>query len=200
MFLEKIKFVEDFRCYKKDEEIILKDNLTIITGDNGSGKSTLLSCIRNMYKTKWTVSDDPSGVGKIEISGDGDELGKVQYLDLCSDLYKNSIEFDYDNMNLYLQCMGSSSGEGVIFQLVNLLKTFSKDSDLVIIDEPERGLSIKNQFLISNVINKFATEHPGTQFIVTTHSEAILALKEELWSTTHKSLISSDDYIKWLYS
>ena len=200
MFLEKIKFVEDFRCYKKDEEIILKDNLTIITGDNGSGKSTLLSCIRNMYKTKWTVSDDPSGVGKIEISGDGDELGKVQYLDLCSDLYKNSIEFDYDNMNLYLQCMGSSSGEGVIFQLVNLLKTFSKDSDLVIIDEPERGLSIKNQFLISNVINKFATEHPDTQFIVTTHSEAILALKEKLWSTTHKSLISSDDYIKWLYS
>lgn len=197
MFLDKIKFVEDFRCYKKDEEVVFNDNLTIISGDNGSGKSTLLSCIRSMYEVKWTLSDEPSAKNKIEI--EGDKEGSVFYLDLSSDLYKNSSELDFDNMSLYMQCQQSSSGEGVIFQLVNLLKEKISTAKMIIIDEPERGLSIKNQILISRVINKFSTENPEVQFIVTTHSEAILLTKKEIWSASHKSYISSDAYMLWLY-
>jgi len=201
MFLNKIKFIEDFRCYKTGEEIEFKDNLTIISGDNGSGKSSLLSCIRNMYKVKWTLSDDSGGKGKIEVTGDSEESveGDVFYLDLCSDLYKNSAEFDYDNMSVYLQCMNSSSGEGVIYQLVSLLTTKLKDAKMIIIDEPERGLSIKNQFKIANVINKFVNDNPDVQFLVTTHSEALLLSKKELWSASHKSYLPSEDYMRWLY-
>ena len=149
LFLSKIKFIDDFRCYKKGDEIELKNQLTVITGDNGSGKSSLISCIRQLFDTKWSMSTEESAKDKIESDVDGNQ--KIGYLDLSADLYKGSAEFDFDNMDTFMQCMSSSSGEGSIFQMASFLKK-NRDCPLIILDEPERGLSIKKQRLMKDVL------------------------------------------------
>lgn len=200
MFLNKIIFIDDHRCYQKGEEIKFDSNLTIITGDNGSGKSTLLSSIRSMYDIKWSFSHDLKSDSKIQVFGDFEDskMGDVLYLDLSSDLYKNSSTLDYDNMGLYMQCLNSSSGEGVIYQLFDLISNNISTAKMIILDEPEKGLSLKNQILISRLINKFSTENPNVQFIVTTHSEKILLLKDKVWSATHKTYMPPDLFIELL--
>lgn len=201
--MDSVLFKEDFRCFEKGEVVIFDSNLTIITGNNGTGKSSLISCIRSMYETKWSMSQDSRAEGKIEVTGSstaGDCATKaVGYLDLSLDLYKNSPEIDFDDTGAYLRCLQASSGEGLLIQLVNFLLKHSKSSGLIIIDEPERGLSIKNQIMMSGLIKKFSDDYPGSQFIVTTHSEQIIRLKEKIWSTSHKREMTSEEYMDWLY-
>lgn len=205
MLFNEIKFVEDYRKFKKDETIQFDDNLTIISGDNGSGKSTLIGCIRNMFDSSWSYSYNMDNNDKIIFSNDFNcNNKKVFFLDSCKDVNVTGAGLDsehktMEDMILSVKGIKQSSGESLIYQIVHLLNN-AKDADLVIIDEPEKGLSIKIQLLLSNVISKFCLENINTQVIITTHSEIMLNLKDTIWSTTHKKKMKTDEYISWLYS
>lgn len=195
LILPYVHFTEDYRCYKVGQRIIFRDNLTVITGENGSGKSTLLSCIRELGKSKWTMSSQRDSENKIEQVMPKDT--EIAYLDLSSDLYKGSPEFDFDNMALYLKCMKSSSGEGAIYQMVKFLET-QTDKSLIILDEPERGLSIRKQIALSKAIADYISQNPEQQILITTHSPEFMVLAEEVYSLSHRGFVTPDTYLSWM--
>lgn len=195
LFLKNVKFTEDFRVYKKDEEIEFKSSLTIITGDNGSGKSSLISCIRNLFKTKWTMSHCDAGNGKITSNVEGSH--EIGYFDTSADLHKNAVEFDFDNMSLFVQCTQASSGQGTLLQLANFFD-INKDKKLLILDEPERGLSLRSEQLFINYILKSWFEHPEMQILITTHSPLFMSMAEVVFSTSHKKYITHKEYLDWM--
>lgn len=198
MLIKSVIFKEDFRCYKKGEKISFNDKLTVISGDNGSGKSTLVSAIRCLYKVKWSMSHDQRAEGKIDIKASNFTDGKLAYLDLSQDLYKTSSEINFDDFETYREAISSSSGEGSFLQILKLIQKNAKDSDLLILDEPERGLSIKIQKKLFDVINHINKSYPDLQIIIITHSELLMSLRTELFSTSHKSYISNSEYLSWM--
>lgn len=197
MFLDKIVFSKNIRTFKKGHTFNFKNNLTVISGENGLGKSTLIGAIRNIFDNKWTMSHDNCLEDILENKKNLDI--KIGYIDLASDLYSVKPEIDYDKFDLMIKCNSVSSGEGAILQFIDFLAT-SLDFPLIIIDEPERGLSIRNQRRIAAIIKKHSMENPTQQIILTTHSEHIMSLGYEILSLSHKcNYISVDTYLKSMY-
>lgn len=182
MFLEEITFKEDIRVFKKGDAIKFKDNLTVITGDNGAGKSTMLGCIRNLFESKWSMSQCSTFDGVLQ-NQDQKHI-PIGYIDLALDLHSVSPEIDFDNFKLFQQCRSSSSGEGAIFQLVDFLEKHV-DKPLIIIDEPEKGLSILKQRRVASVIKNHTAKNPDQQILLTTHSEHIMIVADSVLSMTH---------------
>lgn len=197
MFLDEITFLKDFRCYKKNEKIKFNNQVTIISGDNGSGKSTLISCIRKQFKTKWTHSDDICAEEMISTGIENSKKIEIAYLCFSSDMLKNSSSFD-DDISLHIKVLNLSSGQGSLEQLVDKVEK-NKEKQLLILDEPEKGLSIKRVFLILKYLKKHIIENPNQQIIIVTHSEILMNLSEELYSTSHKKTMSRNDYLSWIY-
>lgn len=198
--INSVIFNEDFRTFVKDTRIYF-DKLTVITGDNGAGKSTLLSCIRKEFKTKWTMSDDLNCKDKITIEVTDKRDIELFYLDTFKDLYSVSPEMDFDNFNLYMSCTRSSGGQGSFNQIADKMKQFKESFangkyPVIILDEPERGLSLKNQYLIKKLIT-FLNEHIVGQIIITTHSPVLMELTDTIFSISHMSHITKDDFCKW---
>jgi predicted ATPase len=195
-FLNNITFLKDFRCYKKGEEIKLENQVTVITGDNGSGKSTLLSCIRSSFITKWTYSDDPNTENVISTNVTDSKSTEIDYLCFSGDMLANSSSFD-DNMDLHLRTMSMSSGQGALEQLIDKVEN-SKGKPLLILDEPEKGLSEKRINLIFNYLTKHSIDNPTQQIIIVTHSYILMQLSFNVYSTSHKADISTQNYRKWM--
>lgn len=197
MFINKLTFKKDLRCYKAGEEIVFPSQTTVITGDNGSGKSTLLSSIRSCFKTDWTQSDDPACKNAIELDTPSPENHEIAYLCLTSDLLKTAASLD-DDIALHLRLMKMSSGEGSLEQIINKIES-NKDKKLLILDEPERGLSEKRVKLLYLYILKHALENRQQQIIIVTHSEIMMrASSNHVYSTSHKKYVMKDEYFEWL--
>lgn len=195
LFLNNITFLKDFRCFKKGEEIKFENQLTVITGDNGSGKSTLLSCIRSSFNTKWSYSDDPNTENVISTNVIDSKNTEIDYLCFSGDMLANSASFD-DNMDLHLKTMSMSSGQGALEQLIDKVEG-SKNKPLLILDEPEKGLSAKRVNLIFNYLIKHSMENPDQQIIIVTHSECLMQLGLTVHSTSHKADILANTYMDW---
>jgi predicted ATPase len=197
MILNTINFLEDFRCFKKNETINFHDQVTVITGDNGSGKSTLISSIRSTFKSDWSSSNDPHCENKIYTNIENSEEIEISYLCFSEDLLKNAVDFS-DNITLHIQTMSMSSGEGSLEQLVDKLES-NKDKPLIILDEPERGLSMKRQILVYKYLKKHLLENPSQQMIIVSHSSIIMKLVDLVYSASHKKYIENEEYTKWMF-
>lgn len=172
--LREIEFAKDFRCFKRGTKLILNDGLTLITGENGSGKSSLIGAIRALYKqTKWSYSALAADGVLVNESIDDACL----YIDLDKDLLRNRIDFDDDLLHLQTRLLHKSSGQGALHQLISLLDDCKHS--MVIIDEPERGLSESNQFIVGKYIDRFILKNPDVQVIVNTHSFIIMKILQE---------------------
>ena len=196
MLIDTITFNKDFRCFKAGETINFDQQITVITGDNGSGKSTLISCIRANFKSAWSISDDANCKGAISTNVENSEDTEIAYLCLSGDLLKSSGVMG-DDIGLHIRTMHMSSGQGSVEQIVDKVES-SKDKPLLILDEPERGLSMKRVSLISKYLKKHAAENPDQQIIVVTHSNFMMNLSEKVFSTSHKNYLTRDDYFHWL--
>lgn len=196
MYLENITFKKDFRCFKANEIINFKNQITVITGDNGSGKSTLLSCIRQSFKTKWSMSDDTSAKDVIVTNIENSDKQEIAYLCFSSDLLQNSSSFD-DDINLHMRVLNMSSGQGSLEQLIDKVEK-SKDKPLLILDEPERGLSHKRVYLIFNYLMQHAKKNQDQQIIIVTHSPILMDFEVEVFSTSHKNYIDKSEYLEWM--
>lgn len=190
-----IELNSNYRCFEAGRKFTFPNMVTIITGDNGSGKSTLVGLIRSLFnKTKFSMS---------ELSCDNEILANspfdesCNYIDLATDLLKNRGDIDYDNFTLHAQCMRQSSGQSSLAQLITFT---SKNTDrIVIIDEPERGLSVGRQVLVGKYLCHFVENNPSVQVILVTHSREIvneLAHLAPLHSLPDWNQIEPDKYFE----
>lgn len=196
MFLNNITFQKDYRCYKKDEKLDFTQQVTIVTGDNGSGKSTLTACIRSCFNTPWTTSDDPNAKGMILTDVEDSKNQEIAYLCFSSDLLANSPHFG-DDLSLHIKTMSMSSGQGSLEQLIDMVEK-SKHLPLLILDEPEKGLCRKRVNLIFKYLLMHTMKNPKQQIIIVTHSEILMRLSSEVFSTSHKKYISDTEYLDWM--
>ena len=95
------------------------------------------------------------------------------------------------NIGFQLHSHFISHGEAM-FPLIKACKEF-KDI-IIFIDEPESGISLKNQKKILNALRY--TVRNGCQVIITTHSYVLIKGAKEVFSLDKKEWITSQEYLK----
>ncbi len=171
LYLKKVEFIADANPIKKGLEIEFGSPITFLVGDNGVGKSTIMECIADNFGYKddtYLKRRDMKDNVKLTVVP---EKFKHKYVDFHSGDKKFASTFGEDII-LQMAMQKASAGQCSIAMLnTNGLAKF--DDGLVLIDEPCRGLSIKNQRAISYMIIELGLLR-RCQIIVVTHSDLIL--------------------------
>ena len=174
-----------------------------LSGRNGSGKSTLLSlvCADNPqgYACDITLFDRPRGSGetiwdiKRHIGYVSPEMHRAYNKDLPAvrivasgqkdsvGLYVRPTDEEYATCRWWMDIFGIghladrtflslSSGEQ---RLVLLARTFVKDPELLILDEPLHGLDDRNRQLVKDIIEAFCRRRNKTLIMVTHYEEEL---------------------------
>lgn len=167
--------------------------LTIL-GPNGVGKTTLLKCVLGLYKWRkgntlidnlprdqintlqfWKdISYVPQGKSMIfpytvlEMV----LMGRAPYLGAMSSprkedlsIAKRAIEEVGISKLMYKSCGAISGGE---LQLVLIARALASEPKILVLDEPESNLDMKNQLLVLQIIKKLKREK-GISCIINTH-------------------------------
>lgn len=191
--IKKIKFTEDYRCFKKDQSFELQ-NLNLLVGDQGCGKSTILEQLRDCGQRKKSKI-------KIELSEESLKKGiNSFYFDFEKDNPRIKDPQLFTNVDGTNKGIGfrnalaqrfSSHGESLVNFSVEGIKK-AKDA-VVILDEPESSLSLRNQYRMIKEIEK-ALER-NVQFLIATHCYILINNFSNVLSLEHMDWMSSREFI-----
>ena len=189
MYIESIKIKE--REYNlKNGKVIEMKPITLLIGEQGCGKSSLLNFLQR--------NDDD--IVEIIISKD------------CTDEI-DSFYFDTEKMNPrvsqldnYSTPSGNSKGIGIASALAShfeshgeTLREFTVNrvheakNCVVILDEPEAALSIKNQYLLAK---RIIENKNNVQFIIATHCLPLFEIVGYAYDLEHYKWVTFNDYMK----
>jgi len=188
MYLKNITIKEDFRNLKKGHKIELL-TLTLLVGEQGCGKSSLLSLIQdnNIDFTPLPLLQNK----EINTYFFDSEKMNPRILDL--DDFVNP-----DGTNKGIGVSGSvlshfkSHGEILREYTVNSIK--KAKNCILILDEPESALSLKNQYKLANELKK--AEKNNVQTIIATHCLPLIESVEKVYSLQTNEWISSKEFIE----
>lgn len=158
--------------------IKFKEGLNIIVGENGSGKSTLLQLL--------AYPEDNKEIKDIKAN-------PVNFRFFDTEKNNPRIKGDLSNSKNIGFEVGShfiSHGEAMI-PIIMAAKDF-KDL-LLIIDEPEAGISLSNQKKILGALNK-AIEN-NCQVVVSTHSYVLIKSVPKVFNMDDKTWVDSKEYL-----
>lgn len=173
------RLVERNRDYKKlfnkGQSISLKKGINILVGDNGCGKSLLIEVLKEsgLFPDK-TIHVD---------------MEKANPTISRPDPKKGALH-GYTPEEIINQFMWSTESHGETREGV-LLSVLSLDFVFLILDEPEQGLSLKNQ---KKYINKLKDLEKDV--IIITHSKVFIEEVEEIFDVETMKWISSKEYLK----
>lgn len=188
MFLTRVRIDAPVEGYARDLPVVHSlqqsplelGQVTLLTGDNGSGKSTLVEAIAvamgvnaagGSRHARFTAADHSAlhrslTLIRRENPRDVYFLRGETYLDLAE--YHESLGPADPLVGLTRR----SHGQGIM----DLARTrFSPDS-LILLDEPEDGLSIFSQLELLGLLTVLARR--GAQVVVATHSPVLLAIPD----------------------
>jgi len=157
-YLYSVKFKKDHRkVFKKGQEIFFKPGINLLVGDQGCGKSSLLQLFRkdNKRVLDETITYVCDVVETLGMDTEKDNPRTLPY-------------FGKD-MAAQLNMMFSSHGQSIYAIMKGIESAKNK---LILIDEPEAGLSIRSQVELAGFIKK-AIEN-GCQIVLATHSLVLL--------------------------
>jgi zinc transport system ATP-binding protein len=160
--------------------LYFKEGLNIIVGENGSGKSTLLDLI---------VTKHDKGLVKLESK----KGAQFRFLDTEKNNPRiNSNLAESKNIGFELSARFMSHGQALLM----LLESAGDFKDLLlIVDEPEAGISLHNQIRLLNIFKKL-TEEANCQVILSTHSYPLIKGEEHVFCMDLMGWIKSEDYLK----
>ena len=203
----KIVCKKDFLSFKEGFEIEIGD-VTFLIGENGSGKSTILNKIASLYCKKELNRNLFNSLTEFSdnfeiITDDSKKYNKVKYFHFQFDDLRFRPDFDFDNIGLQINSSRKSSGESIFFQSLNILGFNDLEKNvLYVLDEPERGMSIKNQIKWKNIITNMVIKF-NCKFIIATHSFVLPTVddydslfKTNIYDLSSQSLTNSKEILK----
>ncbi len=177
---------EDILSLKKGDKMDFVPGLNVIVGDQGSGKSTLLNILsgagnRSYEKSKFTL----------ELTDEAKETKvKTAFFDTEKSNPRTSgrpVETMGD-----IALIWSSHGEANLAILQQMIEKTSKKGNAIFIDEPESGLSIRNQIVIIDLLKKAGEL---TQVFVSTHSETMIRKMDKVLNMETKTWMTPEEFI-----
>lgn len=181
LLLSKFHLVEKFRNLEPFS-IKFQNQLTVIVGENGSGKSSFFSLLTNSIYQKLIKIEHAPGIS-------------YHFFDTekHNPRIKNGIEYSV-NAEFDLVCRFCSHGEALM-PILKGMKSFQ--SKLILVDEPESGISLTNQRELLKTFN--AAISNNCQIIISTHSyyliknvQNIFNMNSKKWETSKKFLSRFD--------
>jgi predicted ATPase len=190
MYLTAVKFKKSLRCFSEGEIFNLQP-ITLLVGDQGCGKSTLLELLaRNDDKVlNVTLTEETVQKGVESFYFDSEKMNP-RVKDPIS--YTN---IDGTNRGIGLgaavHARFRSHGETQNVFTNEALKT-AKDC-VIFLDEPESGLSLRNQFRLTHEIANAAKRN--CQIIVATHSLVLIQSVNDVLSLEHKKWMNAAEFV-----
>ena len=149
IFVRQIEFKRKFRNFVPKTIIDLNRDITLLVGDQGTGKTTIL---QELTKGNKSEEIETKMVGK-------DEVFVCSFdAELNNPRNKQRIETGYDVVIRW-----KSHGEA-LFPIIKSSEKFS--NQIILIDEPESGLSIRSQHLIVDSLLKSSSKNQLSQLIL----------------------------------
>lgn len=191
--IEKIKLLAQSypgsHVLQLNKEFICND-VNLFVGNQGCGKSTMLQLLQQNHKDldiTLAYHVIKQGIKSFYFDSEKDNP-RVKDIEAYSTPSGNSKGFGVGNA---LVSRFKSHGEVLVdFIITPLLK--SKDC-VILLDEPESGLSITNQFLLIDVINKAIKNN--CQFFIATHCYPLIEAFDVI-SLEHNQQLSGKEFIK----
>lgn len=160
--------------------VTFRGGLNLIVGENGSGKSSMLHLMSNPEESK--------KIKKLELNSAGFDF---KFYDTEKNNPRIKSNFDNSkNIGLDLYSRFISHGETML-PIITASRSF-KDL-LLIIDEPEAGISLSNQKKILEALVT-AVEN-GCQVIISTHSYVLINSVQDVFDMGSKTWMSSKEYL-----
>ena len=186
-----VKINEEYRSLKKDLVIELKP-LTLLVGEQGCGKSTLLNLLKDSSdKIDLKLSDNVNRFGIDSFYFDSEKMNPR-----TADLQANYTTLSGENKGIgvgaALLSHFKSHGEVLKEFTVNRIEE-AKDC-VLLLDEPETALSLRNQYKLAHEINKATSNN--VQLIVATHCLPLIESVEDVYSLEHSRWMPSKEFIK----
>lgn len=184
--IESVTFLQNHRCFNEGETFEELDKpLVLLVGDQGCGKSTLLNMMfrynQNLNHIKIGMTSNESGVQTFWFDSEQDNP-RVQ----------SSLPNDQSKFELRMKTLWKSHGEVMRMYTIDAIKK-AKDC-IIFLDEPESGLSIRNQFTLVQEL-KLARER-NVQAFVSTHCMPLISSCNYVLSLEHRKWMPSVDFLK----
>jgi predicted ATPase len=188
--IEKVTVLEDFRTLKSGFSFSCI-GINLLVGDQGSGKSTLLHLLKeNSNKLQVELSEDclKSGITTYFFDTENDNPRTKDPQLYASPSGKNR-GIGYGNA---LMSRFQSHGETIKSLVLNPIK--QAENCIVFLDEPESGLSLRNQYKLVDEIHRAIQRN--VQFFVATHSLILIESCPIVVSLEHGEVMANTQFIK----
>jgi len=167
--------------------IKFKEGINLIVGENGIGKSSIISLLYeysiNKKEFKEIISIKKEGYNYVSLKFFDTEKMNPRVIDSQSS----------KNYNFNIMSKFKSHGESIL-PLIRACKDFN--NTIIVIDEPESGISLSNQKKIAEIFRKNSEEN-NNQFIIVTHSYPLIKSVEEVFCMDgKKGWVKSERYLE----
>jgi len=197
-----IKFHRDFRCFKKGEAIEFTTNKSpiILAGDQGSGKSTLIQIINGEMGKKFGAEKDYSVTipEDVVLVTHDYETGNV----------RGGAAFGMggiEDMGVEITMLHLSHGQAAAIatrslydQLASKLKSKPKSRGLLVLDEPDSGLSIRTAAVLGASLARIGFVH---HVIASLHNPyAMMMAADTVYDVELRKMVKPSEFIDRMIS